>query len=283
VTAWETAPEDPSASGPSGTARGADAWPPWAGPVALIAALVIASVGGVAVSVAATAFGYPLDGKLPPGALMAATAVQHVGFVVAAVLFARMAGPVWPEQFGLRGTRVLPAIGWMLAVFVGFAVFTSVWAQYVEVGGAEDQLDDLGIEGSDVALAFSALLVCVGAPVVEEFFFRGFFFRALRNWKGMWPAAVITGIVFGGIHFGSADAGALLPLAVFGFGLCLLYARTGSLYPCIALHAINNSIAFGTAVGWDWQVPLLVLASLVVCLGIAVAASRAIPQRFAVD
>jgi membrane protease YdiL (CAAX protease family) len=58
---------------------------------------------------------------------------------------------------------------------------------------------------------------------------------------------------------GSADAQFLLPLGFFGFALCLLRERTGSLYPCMALHCINNSIAFGSTQNWDWQIlPLLV-------------------------
>ena len=61
----------------------------------------------------------------------------------------------------------------------------------------------------------------------------------------MWPAAIITGLVFGAIHAGSAPAGFLCRSPFFGFVLCLLYWRTGSLYPCIALHALNNSLAFG--------------------------------------
>ena len=34
------------------------------------------------------------------------------------------------------------------------------------------------------------------------------------------------------------------PLAVLGFMFCLVYERTRSLYPVIALHSINNSIAY---------------------------------------
>ena len=59
-----------------------------------------------------------------------------------------------------------------------------------------------------------AFLVAVVAPIAEEFFFRGFFFGALRNWRGLWPAAIITGLVFGAIHVGSAEAAFLLPLAL---------------------------------------------------------------------
>ena len=39
----------------------------------------------------------------------------------------------------------------------------------------------------------------------------------------------------------------LVPLGVFGALLCLLYHRTGSLLPCMALHALNNSLALGVS------------------------------------
>jgi membrane protease YdiL (CAAX protease family) len=44
--------------------------------------------------------------------------------------------------------------------------------------------------------------------------------------------------------------------------LCLLYARTGSLYPCIALHCTNNSIAFGVSQHWGWEIVGLLAGSL---------------------
>jgi membrane protease YdiL (CAAX protease family) len=109
------------------------------------------------------------------------------------------------------------------------------------------------------------LLVTVIAPIAEEFFFRGYFFTALRSWRGVWPAAIITGLVFGAIHTASAPAGYLVPLSVFGFVLCIIYWRTGSLYPCISLHALNNSLAFGVSQHWDWQIPLVMVgANLVI-------------------
>ena len=62
----------------------------------------------------------------------------------------------------------------------------------------------------------------------------------------------------GGIPSSSAVAGTALaavllililpPLGVLGFIFCLVYERTGSLYPVIALHALNNSIAYGVTV-----------------------------------
>ena len=69
------------------------------------------------------------------------------------------------------------------------------------------------------------------APICEEFLFRGYIFTALRNWRGPWPAALITGLLFGGVHAGSAPVLDLVPLAALGFGLCLLYRCTGLAVP----------------------------------------------------
>ena len=45
----------------------------------------------------------------------------------------------------------------------------------------------------------------------------------------------------------------LVPLAFFGFALCLIYDRTGSLYPCIGVHALNNAIATGAVFHTAWS------------------------------
>ena len=133
----------------------------------------------------------------------------------------------------------------------------AIWVALLGIHEKDELPKELGVDTSHAALAATAVLVCVVAPVAEEFIFRGYFFPALRNWKGLWPAVVLDGLIFGAIHAGSAPVGYLVPLALFGSVLCLVYARTGSLYPCIALHALNNSIAFGAGVGWGWQVPLV--------------------------
>ena len=84
-----------------------------------------------------------------------------------------------------------------------------------------------------MGLAAIAVLVTVVAPVAEEFLFRGYVFTALRNWRGIWPAAVITGLLFGAVHAGGSDAAYLVPLAFFGFVLCLLLRAHGV---AVAVH-----------------------------------------------
>jgi hypothetical protein len=110
------------------------------------------------------------------------------------------------------------------------------------------------------------MVICV-APVAEEFFFRGFFYRALRSRYTVLVAAGIDGLLFGIIHFDFSSADALLivpPLALLGFIFCLVYEQTGSIYPVIALHALNNAIAYAVTVDEAWVSaalgPLMLLA-----------------------
>jgi membrane protease YdiL (CAAX protease family) len=108
-------------------------------------------------------------------------------------------------------------------------------------------------EGGFGLVAAGFMVVCV-APVAEEFFFRGFFYRALRSRYSVLAAAAIDGGLFGVIHYDFSGTDALLilpPLAMLGFIFCLVYERTGSLFPVIAMHAVNNALAFGIqAEGW---------------------------------
>ena len=237
-------------------------WKPWTAWVALVGAfggaLIGALIVGVIGALAGADFAHP-----PPAVNISATVVQDIAFVGAALLFASMAGTPRPEQFGLRRTSFWPAVGWIAIAFVGFYVVTLVWVSILGASPDDTKLpDELGVKDSTAAMLAVAFLVAVVAPVAEEFFFRGFFFTALRAWKGLWPAAVLTGLVFGGIHVGSAEAVFLVPLAFFGFALCVLYHRTGSLYPCIALHCMNNSLAFGVSQDWGWETLLLFVSAL---------------------
>jgi uncharacterized protein len=237
-------------------------WKPWMALAALVAAFGGALFGALVIGVIGSAAGSSFADP-SPAVSISSTIVQDLSFIGAALLFANISARPLPEQFGLRPTRFWPAVGWMAAAFAAFYAFTLVWVAILGVSPDDTKLpDELGVKDSTYALLAVAFLVAVVAPIAEEFFFRGFFYGSLRNWKGPWPAAVITGLVFGAIHVGSAEAAFLLPLGFFGFSLCLLRERTGSLYPGIALHCMNNSLAFGVSQHWGWEIPVLFACSL---------------------
>jgi membrane protease YdiL (CAAX protease family) len=245
-------------------------WRPWTAWVGLLAGFAGALFGALVVTVIAVAAGASFEDP-PPSVSIIGTVVQDAALIGAAIVFARLAGGVRPWQFGLRPPRRFwPAVGWLLVAYLSFLALSAGWVALLGIEAQDELPKELGADESTVALIAVAFLVAVVAPVAEEFFFRGYFFTALRNWRGLWPAAVITGLVFGAIHVGSSPIGFLVPLAFFGIALCLLYARTGSLYPCIVLHCANNSIAFGVTQDWTWQIPVL-LATALAAIAVALA------------
>jgi membrane protease YdiL (CAAX protease family) len=242
---------------------GEQRWPPLYGPLALFIGLVVGLFGGVVVELIAHAGGASLN-SVPPGVTDVETVVQDLGFVVAAVYLAAHIGPVRLSQFGLVGGRPLwRSIALVVGGLVVFYLLSYAWFSALHSSGAEKNLvKELGGNAGTLGILAALAVTCVIAPICEELLFRGFIYRALRNWRGVWPAAAITGALFGLVHGLSAPAVDLLPLAILGSVLCLVYERAGSLYPCIALHVLNNAIAFGSDEHWTLRIIEAAVASL---------------------
>jgi uncharacterized protein len=260
----------------------ANDWPVWTGFVVLLAALVLAAVGGLIVDIPALLLGAKISSKhTPPGIALADTIVQDVAFVLTALLFAQFGGrTVRSWQFGLRPTPIRRAVGLTLGTTFLFLIFGAIWVTLFKVSEDKKLLEQLGANETTVLLVLGALLTTVIAPICEEILFRGYIFAALSKWRGWLPAAAMTGVLFGAVHVGSAPALDLVPLGVLGFMLCVLYRRTGSLYPCIAVHSLNNSLAFAELEKWGWQLPVLIAAALatIALLGLIFRALGAISE-----
>jgi CAAX protease family protein len=222
-------------------------WPAWYAGVGFLVALISTLV---VVGIVAAATGATADDEDPTFTVVA-TFLQGLIFIGTAVLFASFTRKPRPEHFGLRPTRFWPAVGWAALGMTSFYALVAIYTVIVHPDAQQTVAQDLGAEqGTFGMIAAGFMVVCV-APIAEEFFFRGFFYRALRSRWSVLGAAGIDGLLFGVIHYDFSGADALLivpPLAVLGFIFCLVYERTGSIYPTIALHALNNAIAFGVTV-----------------------------------
>lgn len=255
----------------------ANDWPVWSGFAVLLAALVLAAVGGLIVDIPALVLGVKITSQhTPPGLEFADTVVQDIVFVLTAIMFAQFGGrKVRSWQFGFRPTPLRRAVGLAALTIVAFFIFSAIWVVVLNVKEEDTKLlNALGTNETALLLAASALLTTVIAPICEETLFRGYIFAALSKWRGWIPGAILTGMLFGAVHAGSAPVEDLIPLGVLGFALCFLYRRTGSLYPCIAVHSLNNSFAFGELEKWGWQIPLLMVGSLALIASIAWFAHR---------
>jgi uncharacterized protein len=242
---------------------GVPVWSPFA---ALFATFVGVLILGIVVGIAIGIAGGDVDAADPDTGLTLVLTAAQAAILVGAAWYAveLLSGrrPV-PASFGLRVPPPLSALGWTLVAYLGFWVATV--AVVLVLGQPDDQqlVQDIEDEETFAVLAGFAVLSCLVAPLAEEFFFRGFMFRALAERVTPIWAAVIAGGVFGVIHAPGSPAVSVLVLGLFGVALCLLFWRTGSLIPCIMLHAFNNSIAFGATKDLPWWGFLILIAGSV--------------------
>ncbi len=247
---WTPPPDAPPPDS-SPDASGAP-WPLWLAPAGIVLGLAVGIFATLVVELIGSSGGSTVSNPTPAVSI-AADIVFDLGFVLAALYLTNMVRRVRPADFGYRLIPLWRGVLAFVVAAVGYYVATTAYAALVKFHGSDKLPSELGVTKSTAALVAATVFVCVLAPMAEEFFFRGFLFGVLRRLPikvagrdlGPWVAAVIVGILFGLAHTGSASSQYLIPLGFLGFVLCLVRWRTGSLYPCMALHSANNALALG--------------------------------------
>jgi membrane protease YdiL (CAAX protease family) len=254
-------------------------WGVWTAPAGVAVGLALGGLATILVDVVAHIAGSSLSHPTPAVTIVG-DVVFDLGFVASALYFASLRGRPGAATFGFRPVRLRVAVRAFVLAAVAYYGLTAIYGSLFHLHGTDKLPSELGVEHSTAALVAASVFVCVIAPIAEEFFFRGFFFGALRNWRirlagrdlGTWVAAVLTGILFGLAHLGSASLEYLIPLGFLGFVLCVVRWRTRSLYPGMALHSANNAVALGVN-QLNWSAPEIV--GLVLASWLVVAAVNA--------
>jgi membrane protease YdiL (CAAX protease family) len=167
-------------------------------------------------------------------------------------------GAVGVKDLGLRTVPGARATGLAILGLFAYGWFSLLWARALHLT-PQPTSNFTGVSHqSTAAIVLAGFAACVGAPVAEEIFFRGFLYRSLRNRFTILGACLVSSILFGLDH-------TQYPLVVrpeivfFGVITCLLYERTGSLLPGIALHSFIDGSGFERAltgnasvVGWTY-------------------------------
>ncbi|HET7053157.1 MAG TPA: type II CAAX endopeptidase family protein [Solirubrobacterales bacterium] len=204
-----------------------------------IGGVLIALGAGIVMGVPAVIVDHPSNGNLSDAANAVVQLATALGFLLVPLVIATRWGEssvgVALGRLGVRGFRP-GALKWMLAAVGAYLVFAALYAGIFGSPHQEDIAESFG------ALPVQILLIVIAAPISEEVCFRGMLFGGLRTRMPRLAAALISALVFGGLH-ALTGVTAVPPLIFFGFLLALLYEKTGSIVPGILLHMLNNSIA----------------------------------------
>jgi membrane protease YdiL (CAAX protease family) len=144
------------------------------------------------------------------------------------------------DTFALKRPASWPA-SWRVAGAALAATYTASFAEEILLGhGSREQAVPQFWDPTRAdAFIANAVAVALFVPIVEELACRGLGFRLLEAY-GQRVAIVGSAVAFALAHGAVID----LPwVLVTGLGLGYLRSRSGSIYPCIALHAIVNGVA----------------------------------------
>jgi membrane protease YdiL (CAAX protease family) len=232
-------------------------WGWWAAPAGIVFGVILGSVGTIIVD----AIGAGGGGSVShPTAVVSIIGdiVFDLCFVAAALIMVTASSGVAgrlprPSEFGFRRVRLVNAVATFVIAATIYYFVTDIYAVVFSLHGKDKLPSELSDTHNHAAIVMTAVFVCAVAPICEEFVFRGFLFGTLRKMRvtvagrdlSVFIAAVITGILFGLVHTGSASSQFLIPLGFLGFMLCMVRWQTGSLYPGMAMHSANNALALG--------------------------------------
>ncbi len=205
----------------------------------------------------------------------AATLLLFVGIPLLAAAWGRVRPG---SAFQLHGA---PWLAFPAAVALGLALCPLVYELLVELRqwgltflGTEQERFLRGHVGEWRTLSPVLVVGSVAlAGALEELFFRGYLFSALRATANARTAIVVSAVLFGLFHFPSAFD-RLLPSTLMGLVLGWVCWRSGSVLPGMFLHASYNALFVGLAYFWGGgdgpehlQLPWLAGAALVAAAG----------------
>jgi uncharacterized protein len=179
-------------------------------------------------------------------------------------------------------SSVMPKLRWKyLFVCFGLAVVALVAQLVVGMLVPQSGNPDLDgavnpVNGTTIALAVVILLTTPLQAAGEEFAFRGYLMQAVGSLtRRRWAALLVTATLFAMAH-GLQNFPLFFDRFMFGIIAGWLVIRTGGLEAGIAMHVLNNYLAFGLAlvfgdigqtltvseVSW-WNIPLTLTQSVV--------------------
>lgn len=144
----------------------------------------------------------------------------------------------WKFLFACMGLALVALIA---QIAVGFVIPGSD-------EGVSGKINDF--TASSLAIAVIVILTTPLQAAGEEYVFRGYLLQAVGSLFGnKWVAIVATATVFAAAH-GGQNAPLFFDRFMFGLIAGWLVTRTGGLEAGIAMHILNNFLAFGAALAF---------------------------------
>lgn len=142
-------------------------------------------------------------------------------------------------KFNIRSSWFLWGLGGYFVALPIVILVSLINQQLWQGQGGSNPILPIALKGQDgLALAFFFVTASIAAPVFEEIMFRGFLLPSLTKYMPVWGAIIASGFLFAMAHLNISE---VLPLAVLGIILGVVYTRSRNLLSSMFLHSLWNS------------------------------------------
>ena len=202
----------------------------------------------------------------PIAGIFLGVAINLLLFGLLPALFVYLGRVELPTGLGLTMPR--PA-----ALLAGLLLGASLWPlelKLLEHGGVTQFLEERfgsvleSLRSAQENLGWGVLVIVIVPAILEEIFFRGLLFKALKARSGAVLTIGVSGLLFGATHIildGALGLERLVPTALLGLILSAVCWRSGSLWPSLIQHVCHNAILLAVALNapgsvkeipWEW-------------------------------
>lgn len=148
------------------------------------------------------------------------------------------------KTFRIRTCKITSVLGGVAliagAICLGILLTAFTSSLFPQSGlEAEGTVETIGVN----SFVYSLLLIAILPAVCEEIMFRGFVLTALSARMKVAGALALSAAIFGIYHMSIVK---FFTTGLLGLAICYVAHKTGSIFPGIIMHAVNNSLAVVT-------------------------------------
>lgn len=200
----------------------------------IIGAFLLAQVAGGLIVAIAEGSSAVLSGQSSSTSILCGMMLSSLLAIVATILICRR-GWTAPLRWPLPSGRIMPVLALSALALATLALLTEAIAEYLTL---PDYLADTLQAASLSPLALWAMAII--GPIAEEVACRYGIAGSLMEERKLpaWAVVAISAFVFSLLHLNPAQ---MLPAFIIGLLLSWLYVITGSLWPPLLCHALNNA------------------------------------------
>lgn len=126
----------------------------------------------------------------------------------------------------------------LIPVLIGILIIIAVAINMLKYVPEKQPVVELFLKEKDATfLAYTSLFAAIVGPVIEELFFRGFMYGALKKYVGVFWSMLLTAAIFAALH---THIVGFFPIMALGILLAYLYEKTGTLVSSITVHITHN-------------------------------------------